>query len=308
MISYSTRPFAREISPPLRLRNRMLSFAQRPAIMGILNINDDSFSGDGRLDPDWAIERALAMVAEGADIIDIGAESARTNRQPIPESIEIARVIPFMERWPAALARATPRDAHQIFPPVLSLNTWREPVARELLPLGFELLNDMSGLPDASNARVCAENQAALLIMHTIGLPKQNHSHVTHKQLLPEMVRFFRDKIRLAVEAGVPADAIVLDPGFGFAKQAHDDLKILANLEPLLALNHPILLPISRKGFIGRTLGLSNPAERDAGTIAVLTWCLQRGGAIFRMHNVDAAWRVRRTLEAFDNRSANPST
>ena len=266
--------------------------------MGILNINDDSFSGDGRLDTDWALERAAGMVCEGADFLDIGAESARTNRPPISEDEEIARVLPFLERWPEFVRRAKPRDEHQIFPPVLSLNTWRPRVARALLPLGVELLNDMGGLPDPANARACAEAGAALLIMHTVGLPKEQHTHVTHSDLLSEMTLFFREKIALARDAGVSCRSIVLDPGFGFAKQTADDLRALANPRALLELGFPVLLPVSRKGFIGRTIGVQEPALRDAGTIAALTWAMQRGAAILRVHNIDAAWRTRRTLEA----------
>ena len=265
--------------------------------MGILNINDDSFSGDGRLDLDWALKRALEMVAQGADIIDVGGESARTNRDPVDESVEIARTKPFFERVQELISSASPRDEDQLFPPLVSLNTWRPGVVRGLLDVGFDLLNDMSALPDDTNARLCSKIGAALLIMHSKGEPKVPHRHVTYPDIMSEMVAFFAEKTELARRAGVSRESIVLDPGIDFAKQVEDNLTILRNLRQLAGIGYPILLPVSRKGVIGRVLGLPSPSDRDAGTIAcIVSGCL-RGASIFRVHNVDAAWMALRTME-----------
>lgn len=282
----------------LQLPGRTLRFEALPRIMGILNLTDDSFSGDGTLDPNRAVEIAVRLVREGADFLDVGAESARTNREPIPVKEEIARLLPFLDAWRATVATLSPRDSSQIFPPVLSLNTWRPEVVREVLPAGVELLNDMGGLPDPANAAICAETGVALLIMHTVGLPKQNHSHIQHENLLADLDDFFERKIAMALEAGVSREAIVLDPGLGFAKQTRDDLLVLANIHTLQRFERPLLLPISRKGLIGEVLGVANPADRDAGTVGVFASVPFEGGLLFRAHNVDALWLARKTLGA----------
>jgi len=264
--------------------------------MGILNINDDSFSGDGRLDAGWALGRAGEMIAEGADIVDVGGESARTNRAAVSEDEEWSRIAPFLHGFPGVVA--VPRDGAQVFPPLLSVNTWRTGVARRALEAGCDLLNDMSALPDGTHARLCAERGAALLIMHSKGEPKIPHTGEEYPDILAELESFFESRIALAISAGLPRDAIVLDPGIDFAKQPADSLRIFRGLARLRRLGRPILLPASRKSTIGRVLGIENPAERDAGTVACLVAGALRGASILRVHNVRAAWQTLRTLEA----------
>lgn len=258
--------------------------------MGILNINDDSFSGDGRIDTGWALEKAVGMAAAGADIVDVGGESARTNRAPVSEEEEWRRIAPFLEKFPSLIAGARPRDDGQVFPPLLSVNTWRTSVAARALQSGCDLLNDMSSLPDATHARLCAEHGAALLIMHSKGQPKIPHTHVEYRDVMAELEEFFEEKIALAVAAGLPKESLVLDPGIDFAKQTGDNLRIFRELQRLARFGCPILLPVSRKSTIGRVLGIENPADRDAGTIACIVAGALRGAAIFRVHNVEAAW------------------
>lgn len=276
----------------LLARDRQVNFPRRPLLMGILNINDDSFSGDGRLDSEWAIRRAREMVALGADIIDVGGESARTNRDPIAPEEELARIQPFIERFAEVSVDVAPRDDEQIFPPLLSINTWRPEVAAPALALGGHLLNDMSALPDDRNARICAETGAALLIMHSIGAPKVSHKHVGYADIVQEMSAFFREKIALARAAGVREEAILLDPGIDFAKQAEDNLRIYRELGFLAEFQRPILLPVSRKSVIGRTLGIKNPTDRDAATAACIVAGILRGAHIFRVHNIEMAWQT----------------
>lgn len=265
--------------------------------MGILNINDDSFSGDGRLDPGWALERAAGMVAAGADVVDVGGESARTNRAAVAEAEEWSRIAPFLEAFDARVAGVPPRDARQIFPPLLSVNTWRTGVAGSALRAGCDLLNDMSALPADTHARLCAAAGASLLIMHSQGEPKVPHTHVAYPDVLDELTRFFDSRIRLAEAAGLPREAIVLDPGIDFAKQVADNLRIYRELPRLREFGRPILLPVSRKGTIGQVLGIPNPADRDAGTVACLVAGAIRGAAIFRVHNIEAAWQALNVLE-----------
>lgn len=273
----------------LRARGRTIDFPRRPLVMGILNVNDDSFSGDGSLDIGWALGRARELIADGADIIDVGAESARTNRAAISEAEEIARLAPFLEGFAPAAADAAPADGTQLHPPLLSVNTWRPAVARAALAIAGDLLNDMSGLPAADNAEICAEAGAALLIMHTAGAPKEPHTHVQWGDIIGEMRGFFAAKIALAEAAGVPRESLVLDPGIDFAKQRDDNLRVFRELENLADFERPLLLPASRKSVIGDVLGLPDPNDRDAGSLACLVAGMRRGAAIFRMHNVRAA-------------------
>lgn len=288
------------ISPQscLRARGRIVNLQRRPLIMGILNINDDSFSSDGKIDTEWALARAVEMVAEGADIIDVGGESARTNRGAISEEEELRRVRPFLENFDRAMKTAVPRDADQLFPPLLSLNTWRPGVIEGALEAGFDILNDMSALPEATNARLCSRIGAALLIMHSRGEPKVRHTHVTYPDVMGELLAFFEQKTTLAIEAGVLRESIILDPGIDFAKQVDDNLRIFRELGSLTSLGFTVLLPVSRKSVIGRALGIEKPADRDAGTMACIVAGALRGAMIFRVHNVSAAWFGVRAVEA----------
>ena len=281
-------------------RGRIIEFPRRPLIMGIVNLVADSFSGDGIVDIDRAIERAKEMVREGADIIDIGAESARTNRAAIDEDEEAAQLVRFIERWEREFQISDFR--FQIFP-LLSINTWRPAVARAALSIGGHLLNDIGGLPADDNARICAEAGAALLIMHSVGEPKVAHTHVGYDDIMARLDVFFGEKIALAVAAGVPRDSIVLDPGIDFAKQRDDNLRIYRDLDRLAKFGRPILVPISRKSVIGQVLGIKNPADRDAGTVACLVQGMLRGANIFRVHNVRAAAQAVRIIDAIEGNS-----
>jgi dihydropteroate synthase len=282
----------------LTARDRRVHFPRRPLLMGILNINDDSFCGDGQLSCDWAIRRAGEMIAAGADIIDVGGESARTNRAPLPPEEELARIAPFIERFDESWRDATPRDEEQIFPPLLSLNTWRPEIAEPALALGGQILNDIGALPDDRNARACARHGAALVIMHSQGEPKVPHTHVAYADIMAEMDGFFREKISLARAAGLPESALIIDPGIDFAKQAPDNLRIYREAERLQAFRRPVLLPVSRKSVIGRVLGIKNPLDRDPATAAGIVAGMRRGAQIFRVHNVEMAWRAVATVYA----------
>ena len=265
--------------------------------MGILNINDDSFSGDGKVDQNWARERAREMIQEGADIVDIGAESARTNRKAISVQEEVDRLSAFCEKWDEVIAHSKPRDNDQVWPPLLSINTWRPEVVAAITKMKIDIINDMSGLPDDQNARLCAESKAALLIMHSVGAPKEDHSHTRWDNILEEMKAFFIAKIALCEAAGLSREQIILDPGFGFAKQPSDDLAILADLRELTSFERPLLLPVGRKGFIGETLHIPEPAERDAATLACVAAGSARGAAIYRVHEVKGCFEALKVLK-----------
>jgi len=280
-----------------------------PRVMGIVNINDDSFSGDGTLDIAQALGQAVRMAAEGADVIDVGAESARTNRAAIPVEEELARLLPFIDCFHTACAEIEPRDDIQIWPPLLSINTWRPEVVEAVLKTGkVDILNDIGGLDDDVNARLCAKNDAALLIMHTVGLPKQPHTDQEYDDIWESLDAFFANRIAKALAAGLTDDQIILDPGIDFAKQRDDNLRIYSDLECLLKYDLPILLPISRKTVIGEVLEIEDPAERDAGTIACLIRGLVAQANVFRVHNVKAVADSVRVIAAIRSEAAYSSS
>lgn len=280
----------------LRCRTSCITFPRRPMVMGIVNLNDDSFSGDGTLDVTAALAQAERMLRDGADIIDVGAESARTNRGPITVDQEVARLTPFLERWPNVVARV--EGARQSHPPLLSLNTWRSEVVSRILPLGGDILNDISALPTHRNAELCAQHGAALLIMHSVGQPKVPHTHVAYPDIMAELDRFFDARIEMALATGLTREHLLLDPGIDFAKQRADNLRIYRDLERLHRFERPILLPVSRKTVIGEVLGLPDPCDRDAGTLACIAAGMRRGAHIFRVHHVRAAVQTVKVLWA----------
>jgi len=281
----------------LRLPGRVIEFPRRPLLMGIVNVNDDSFSGDGTLHLGEAAALAKRQIDAGADVIDVGAESARTNRQAISVEEELRRFQGFFECWDEIVAGSRPRDDQQVWPPVLSTNTWRPEVVEELLKSGqVEFLNDMGALPDDRNARACVRHGVALLIMHSVGEPKVPHLQQQWEDVMGSMTEFFEEKIQVALAAGLDKKQLVLDPGIDFAKQRLDNLTVYRELDQLQAFACPVLVPVSRKTVIGEVLGIAEPKDRDAGTAACIAAAMQRGAQVFRVHDVDAAWQAVKVL------------
>jgi dihydropteroate synthase len=278
----------------MRIRDRWVSL-EKPVVMGIVNLSADSFSGDGVATVDEGLRRAEAQLAEGADWIDVGAESARTNREAISEEEEISRLVGFVRGWRAV------GGAH-----VLSVNTWRPRVAERVLAEGGDVLNDIGGLPDDANARVCARGGAGLVVMHTVGAPKVRHTHVRHADVWETLDAFFDAKIAMVEAAGVAREQVLLDPGIDFAKQREDNLQVYAGLERLVARGLPVLVPVSRKTVVGEVLGLPVAAERDAGTMACVVRGAMAGARVFRVHNVRATVEVLRTVAGVMRASGEP--
>lgn len=267
--------------------------------MGIVNVNDDSFSGDGTLDVGAAVEIARGQVRAGADVIDVGAESARTNRGAVEVAEEIRRFEGFLNRWEDVWKGEKPRDAEQVWPPVLSVNSWRPEVIGAVLQGGkVEIVNDMGGLPDDRNARLCADHGVGLLVMHSVGEPKVPHFHQEWADVMDSMERFFDEKLALCDRAGLARESLILDPGIDFAKQRDDNLIVFRDLSRLKRFQRPVLVPVSRKTVIGEVLGLPDPRDRDAGTVACMAVAMSRGATMFRVHNVEAAWQAVKLLDA----------
>lgn len=258
-----------------KLGERTLRFAQRPHIMGILNVTPDSFSdGSLFLDPERAVERALEMEGEGADSIDIGGESTRPFAPPVDEDEELRRVIPVIERLAGRLRVP------------ISIDTYKASVAREAIRAGAEIVNDVSGCTfDPHMLEVVSSSSAGLIIMHTRGMPAEMQRNTVYSSIIPEIIRFLRDRISAAESCGISLQRVVVDPGIGFGKSLEGNLEILRNLDKFSLFSRPILVGTSRKTFIGMVLG-REAGDRAFGTAATIALAVAKGASILRVHDV----------------------
>ena len=256
----------------------VLELGERTLVMGILNITPDSFSDGGlHLDPQRAIEKGLRMAEEGADILDIGGESTRPGADAVDADEEMRRVLPVIE----GLAART--DA------VLSIDTYKASVAREAVARGAGIINDISGLQyDPALARVAAETGAALILMHTRGRSREMYERAVYDDVVAEVRTELEAAMERATGAGVKREALVLDPGFGFAKRAEHSFTLLAALPALAAAGRPILSGPSRKSFLKDAIGERMPADREWGTAAAVAASVLFGAHIVRVHDVRA--------------------
>jgi dihydropteroate synthase len=247
--------------------------------MGILNVTPDSFSDGGDyLAAERALRQGLRLLADGADLIDIGGESSRPGAAPVSQQEELDRVVPVIER----LRNETDLP--------LSVDTTKSAVARAAILAGANYINDISGLRfDAGMAAVAAESGAGLFLMHTRGTPRDMQKQTAYADLLAEVTAYLRQGIDLALAAGVSPRALAIDPGIGFGKSVEGNLTLLRHLERLHELGYPVLLGTSRKNFIGRILDQDDPRRRLAGTLATLALAVDKGVQIFRVHDVRAA-------------------
>lgn len=271
----------------LRLRDRIVDVqAGRPLIMGIVNAGADSFSDVVRPDTlERQVQRGLELVAEGADLVDVGAESGVTYTPVAGADEEAARVVPLVRRLVAEGAS-------------VSVDTWKPAVARAALEAGAVMLNDVSGLRDPALADLAAQTGAALVLMHTRAEPKEE-AFPDYDDVAADVEAFLRERIDLARAHGVADEQLVLDPGPDFAKTPQETVAVLRDLDRLHALGRPLLLAISRKYFVGAITGRP-PADRLAGTLAAAAWAVDAGAAILRVHDVAAvrdALRVKAVLE-----------
>ena len=260
---------------------------RRPLVMGIVNANPDSFSDPGARTVDAVVARALALIGAGAGALDIGAQSAITGRAPADARVEAAAVGPVV------------RTVVEECPGVLvSVDTFKPDVAGVALDAGAHLVNDVSGLRDPAVARLCAEAGAGLVVMHTAAPPLTRlQDPGLYGDVAAEVAGFLAARIAAAVEAGVPRDAIVVDPGVDFTKTPAQTVELLRNIGAVVELGRPVLLALSRKDFIGALTGRP-PAERDAGTLAAIAAMRQVPDQILRVHDVAATVDLLRVLDA----------
>jgi dihydropteroate synthase len=267
----------------VRLRGRELDVAQ-PVLMGIVNASPDSFSDrQGSKDVDELVALAVQQLDEGAAIVDVGGESGRTDTEAVPVEEEIARVVPLVERLAARGA-------------LVSVDTWRGPVARAALEAGAAMINDVSGLTDESIAAACAETGAALVITHTRAAPKTK-VFPAYDDVVRDAGEFLQERMRAAEALGMAPGQIVLDPGIDLAKTPAESVELLRRLPELASLGRPLLLAVSRKDFVG-ALTERRPADRDAGTLAAVGAAVRGGASIIRVHDVAGARDYLRVQDA----------
>jgi len=262
--------------PETWITSRRTLSLERPLIMGILNLTPDSFSDGGRfIDPERAIEHALRMEAEGADIIDIGGETTKPGAPPVAAAEEAARIIPVMERLSKALHCP------------LSVDTWKSSVAESALSAGAEIINDISGfIFDPQMADVVARHGAATVLMHTRGKPDEMQQDTSYSDLMTEIMSGLRNSVSQALAAGVQRERIAIDPGIGFGKDLSGNLEILRRLRELTSMGLPVLVGTSRKSFIGKILARHDTSERTFGTAATMALSIANGAQILRVHDV----------------------
>jgi dihydropteroate synthase len=266
----------------------VLALGNRCLVMGILNVTPDSFAeSTPTCDPAMAIEAALRMEADGADIIDVGGESTRPGAEPVCGDEELSRILPVLQGLAGRLRVP------------ISVDTYKAAIARAAIDAGAAMVNDVSGLRmEPALAAVVAERGAALVLMHTRGRSKTMYAEAVYDDVIGDVARELKASVQTATDAGVPIDRIILDPGVGFAKRPSHSYGVLARLPELAAaLDRPLLVGPSRKSFMRDAVGDRPAPERDWGTAAAVTAAVLAGAHIIRVHAVAAMIQVVRVAE-----------
>ncbi|MGC8927572.1 MAG: dihydropteroate synthase [Myxococcota bacterium] len=278
--NFIEKSLSEEHRPVFRIsREKIISFDERPLIMGILNITPDSFSDGGRFfNTKDAIEHGLRLAEEGADIIDIGGESTRPGAEEIEASEEINRVIPVIKALTERIRQP------------ISIDTTKSEVAIAALEHGAQIINDISGLRfDKKMAKVAAKYKCGLIVMHTRDRPKvMQKGEIKYKNLIADITSYLSESIKIATDAGVDFENIVIDPGIGFGKTAEHNIEIIKNILAFRSLNRPVLIGVSRKSIIGYITG-RDVSDREFGSTSLHTYLALNGVDILRVHNVKAA-------------------
>ncbi|MCP3029673.1 dihydropteroate synthase [Halobacillus sp. A5] len=266
-------------------KKRSYSLTEQTLVMGILNITPDSFSDGGRFNQiDAAVAHAVQMEKDGAHIIDVGGESTRPGHRPVSEQEEADRVVPVIE---AVKERVS-------IP--ISIDTYKAAVARRALEAGADIINDVWGAKkEPEIAEVAAELAAPIILMH-------NRENKNYSSLIVDMKEDLKESLKLAKEAGVSDQQIILDPGVGFAKTMEDNLEVMRQLDQFHDLGYPLLLGTSRKSFIGHVLDLPE-TERMEGTGATVCLGIAKGAKIVRVHDVKEIARMAKMMDAMTGRS-----
>jgi dihydropteroate synthase len=276
-------------APSLRCAGVRLETGLRPLVVGVVNVTPDSFADGGALypqrHPEAAIAHGLRLLDEGADVLDVGGESTRPGSQPVGEDEERRRVIPVIEGLASAGATC-------------SIDTRKPAVAGAALQAGAVIVNDVSGAADEQLLDVTAAAGAGYVLMHTRGTPEQMQRLANYSDVVAEVYEFLADGLVRCVEAGIPLENILIDPGLGFAKTPEHNLALLRSLRQFRGLGRPVLVGASRKSFLGAPLGCGGPEDRLEGSLACATAAVLAGAAAVRVHDVAATVRVARVAHA----------
>lgn len=276
----------------LRARQFEFRFPRPALIMGVLNVTPDSFSDGGRhFALEAAVEQGLRLVAEGADVLDIGGESTRPGAAPVPEEEEIRRVVPVIRTLAASLKIP------------ISVDTMKPGVALAALEAGASVVNDVAAhRQDETLWRSVARHQAGYVAMHMQGEPATMQAAPSYEDVVAEIDAFFGERLQRMAACSLRAEAVILDPGLGFGKTLDHNLKLLANLKRFGHWERPVLVGISRKSFIGSVSGAAAPSERVPGSLAGAVWSCLNGAHIVRTHDVAWTRQALRTVEAIQER------
>jgi len=271
----------------LSSKGHTLQLGKRTLIMGVLNVTPDSFYDGGRYSNlRKAVERALEMVEEGADIIDIGGESSRPGANSVEEKEELERVIPVIKKL-----------SSRIRVPV-SIDTYKSGVAKKAIDAGASIVNDISALRmDEKMAKVIESSGVPVCLMHMQGTPRNMQRNPRYKDVVSEIFAFLRERIDFCEQAGIDIEKTIVDPGIGFGKTVLHNLEILKKLDQFKSLGRPIIIGVSRKSLIGKVLQLE-PEERLEGSLASAIWCMTKGASILRVHDVRETKRAIKMVEA----------
>ncbi len=272
-----------------RCRDVVHDLTDRVLVMGIVNVTPDSFSDGGRyMDPDAAVERAHRLLADGADLLDIGAESTRPGSAAVPPAEQWRRLAPVLAR-----IRGDRPDA------VLSVDTRSADVAERALGEGARVVNDVTALSEPAMAGVVARSGAGLVLMHMRGTPETMQRDTTYADVTAEVASYLESRLAAAEAAGVRRECVALDPGIGFGKSADGSLELLARISELSASGRPVLVGASRKSFLARLTGDDGPPEgRLAASLAAAAIAVWQGARILRVHDVAETVRAVRVASA----------
>ncbi len=260
----------------------------RPALMGILNVTPDSFSdGGAHFGFGEAVDWALRMMDDGADLVDVGGESTRPGAPAVPEDEEIRRVVPVIE---ALTAKGVP----------VSVDTMTPGVARVALEAGACVVNDVGGFRESAMAEICASSGCSVCVMHMQGLPRTMQRSPSYDDVVEEVSSFLLAKAEELAGVGIARERVWIDPGIGFGKTVSHNLRLLRELPRFVASGYPVLIGVSRKSFIGKLLGSEDAplpvGERLEGTLAAQAWAQIQGARVIRAHDVGASRRVIETV------------
>ena len=268
-----------------------IEIKNKTLIMAVLNVTPDSFSDGGSYaDVKTAVKNAMQMVEQGADIIDIGGESTRPGAEKVSQETELKRVIPVI------------KSIRELSIVPISIDTTKSEVARQAIAAGADIINDISAFKmDPEMKNVALETGAGAMLMHMRGTPQTMQANLHYDDLLGEIKDYFKETIEELLSLGISKNALMIDPGIGFSKNAEQNLEIINKLDQFLDFEVPILLGTSRKSFIGKVLGLENPAERIWGTAASIAIGISKGAAVVRVHDIKEMKQVSMLTDAILN-------